>query len=480
MRPKRLLSSVVSLHVLFTVASILTSATLVADEPSERQLFDFEEAKDLEVWNNLELPEAQPKNLAVKIERVAEHATSGQHSLKLTFAGGTWPTVITTSVPDDWTTWQSFHADVTATRPCVVGFCVMQENSSRAPGWDGGVSRWAKTQFLQPGRNSISAALHPNEWSALRTKLENGRVLGKVVSLEIFVYQPHVGESIFVDNIRVSTVKEPPLTAPKTQFQVLGTDLTVTGVQELGKKLADQWTMPESQSSGQLESRFRDVYDAMKKEHPRAILAILRDGEPGYDPAAPEKVFSGWRDAYWSSHGPDGLTTDRAANFGKSATQEIFMRHRSPLMRVDLSSIPTGSKILAAQFLVVRAGEKAKEHSPLKPSMWAIEPCNRPWVETEVDAYRYAGDKYWKTIGGMAWDGDDPDFLPVYVAHGPSQPDSCHWDFTHAVRFWTSGQHPNHGFMLHGDSKDWFQTWYREAPEIKNRPAVFVIYEPKP
>ena len=248
--------------------------------------------------------------------------------------------MIMTRVPEDWTSWHTFHADVTATRPCVVGFCVMQEASLRAPVWDDGVSRWAKTQFLQPGRNTTSANLHPNEWSALRTKLENGRVLGKVVSLEIFLYRPHDGESIFVDNIRVSAMKEPTPPATKTPFKVLGTGLPVTGVQELGKKLSDQWTMSESQTAEQLEARFRSQYDELKRTHPRAVLALLRDGEKGYDPNDP-----------------------------------------------------------------------AKEHSPLKPNMWAIEACNRPWSETEVDAYRYAGDKYWKAIDGIWWERDNPDFL---------------------------------------------------------------------
>jgi hypothetical protein len=111
--------------------------------------------------------------------------------------------------------------------------------------------------------------------------------------------------------------------------------------------------------------------------------------------------------------------------------------------------------------------------------MWVVEACNRPWAEHEVDAYRYSRDKYWQAIGGMAWDGNDPDFWPIYLAHGPSQPGCCHWDLTHAVRFWTDGQHANHGFMLHGDSKDWFRAWFREATVIKNRPALLVIYEPK-
>jgi len=43
-----------------------------------------------------------------------------------------------------------------------------------------------------------------------------------------------------VNNIPISTAKETP---PKEdeQFKVLGTDLVVSGVAELGKKLRDQW-----------------------------------------------------------------------------------------------------------------------------------------------------------------------------------------------------------------------------------------------
>lgn len=448
-------------------------------EETELRLFDFEQDADLLPWSNLKLPGAKSAEPDVKIEQSAENATAGKSSLKLTFSGGAWPTVITRQVPEDWTDWNTFQADVTASRACVAGFCVMQENSSRAAGWDGGVSRWAKTQFLKAGKNTVTAELHPNEWSALRTKLENGRVLGKVVSLEIFLYQPLNGETLFVDNIRVSTKKQPPAVPSATKFQVLGTDLHVANIQELSKKLADQWTMPTEQTAEERQALFQKRFDELKAGHPKAVLAVFRDGERGFDPAMPEKVYSGWRDAYWSSHGPDGLTIDRSTNFGASETQEIFMRHRSPLMKVDVSSIPVGSNILAAELLIVRAGDPAREHSPLKPNMWVVEACNRPWAEHEVDAYRYSRDKYWQAIGGMAWDGNDPDFWPIYLAHGPSQPGCCHWDLTHAVRFWTDGQHANHGFMLHGDSKDWFRAWFREATVIKNRPALLVIYEPK-
>jgi hypothetical protein len=208
------------------------------------------------------------------------------------------------------------------------------------------------------------------------------------------------------------------------------------------------------------------------------VLVTLRDGEKNYDPAQPDKVYAGWRDAHINSHGPDGNYVSRARNSGKAATQEIFMRHRTALSRVDLSSIPQGAEILAARLIIVRASPSGKTNNPEQPNLWVVEPCNRPWEEYEVNAFQYAKDKFWKEIGGYYW-GDDPDFLPTFLAYGPGQPKVNAWDFAEAVRFWTSGKHANHGFMLHGDSKDYIMAHTREAKEITDRPAVLVIYEPK-
>jgi hypothetical protein len=327
------------------------------------------------------------------------------------------------------------------------------------------VSRWTKTIFAQPGRNALSEPLHRTDWQAILPKL------GPVVTFEIFLYAPHPGESIWIDNVRLSTRKEKEPEA-KREFRVLGTDWTVTGVIELGKKLKDQWTPPAPKTVDQVEAEFRASYEKLKAEHPRAQLAVFRDGENGY---------AGWTDAYFNSHGPDAMTFERSENGGRRETAEMFMRHRSPLQRVELSSIPAGSKILAARLIVCQAGElTSKEHNPLeKPTMWVVEPCARPWVETEVNAYEYAKDKFWKAIGGQYY-GADPDFLPVYLAFGPGQGKVNVWDFTEAVRFWTEGQHENHGFMLHGDSHDWMgRACYREYPDVRQRPAVLVVYEPK-
>jgi hypothetical protein len=445
--------------------------------PREVVLFDFETPADLEAWSNLILPDARQQEPAAKVERSLEHATRGAHSLKISFAGGSWSTVTTTAVPGDWMPYWTFKADVTASRPCVVGFTVLQEKSRRGTGWDPVVSRWARTAFLQPGKNTVVATLHDSNNYSINTRL------GKVVRLEVFMYRPHKGESIYVDNIRISTAKEEP---PKTitKFPVLGTDLVVageiSGVHELGMKLKDRWRKPQEKTLAQVEAEIRATSDHLKNKHPGAVLALFRDGEKGFDPGQPERVFAGWKDAYWSSHGPDGATVERAQNLGRSDSHEIFMRHRSPLMRVDLASIPIGSKILAAWLLVVRGDYPAgKEHGPDRPNMWVVEPCNRPWEEYEVNAYEYAHDKFWKAIGG--WDyGADPDFEPVYLAHGPSQGKVNTWDFTHAVRYWTDGKHANHGFMLHGDAGDWLgRAHSREAANVKDRPAVWVIYQPK-
>jgi hypothetical protein len=166
----------------------------------------------------------------------------------------------------------------------------------------------------------------------------------------------------------------------------------------------ERWTPPDHNSVEQVEAEFRARYAELKKKHPKAVLAVLRDGEKGQDPARPDKVYSGWKDAYWTSHGPDTNFVERGINKGKSASHEIFMRHRSPLMRVDLSAIPIGSTVLAARLILVRANEKyPEEHNPeKKPTMWVVEPCNRPWQEYEVNAFEYAKDKFWKDYGGTS------------------------------------------------------------------------------
>src|SRR6185503_7481998 len=128
-----------------TIALLLFAGVAAAEESASAILYDFEAKDSLEGWENLVLPQSKEREPAVKMEQVSDHATSGKQCLKLTFAGGNWPTVTTTKVDDAWLRYQTFHADVFAARPCLVGFTVFQEKSERGEGWEPLISRWTKT-----------------------------------------------------------------------------------------------------------------------------------------------------------------------------------------------------------------------------------------------------------------------------------------------------------------------------------------------
>jgi len=436
----------------------ILSAAAVGDDDADRVLFTFDKAEEAAAWTNLDFG----KEPTAKIER------SPQPALKVTFAGGRWPSIRTSSVPDDWTAWKTLAAEVTVSRPCLIGLHAMQEKSLRNDGWDGCISRWGRTFFLKPGKNDLRASLEDPSGNGYGL---NPKKYGKVTAFEIFFYAPRDGESMEIGSIRLLREKTAPK-PPATKFKVAGTDLETANVRDLGKSLKDKWTKPEPKSVDQVEAEFKEQYQRLKSDHPRAVLATFRQGENGYD---------GWRDAHMDSHGPDTNTQARARNRGTSETEESFMRHRSLLHRADLSAIPTGATILSARLIVVASDvEFEKGRDPrVDPNLWVAEPCNRPWVENEVNAYEYAKDKFWGAPGGMTW-GEDGDFLPTYLAHGPGNAPVSTWDFTEAVKFWTEGRHPNHGFMLHGDSFHYMgRTHCRESKDVRSRPAILVVYEPK-
>ena len=73
---------------------------------------------------------------------------------------------------------------------------------------------------------------------------------------------------------------------------------SATAVIELGKKRKENWTRPEPRTLAQVEEEFRSRFAELKKQHPGAVLAVLRDGEKGHDPAQPDLAYAGWKDAY--------------------------------------------------------------------------------------------------------------------------------------------------------------------------------------
>jgi len=477
-----------------------TRGAEVASPPgsSEVLLFDFEDEAGARDWSPVKLPDLKDDQPAPQIEIVAEKATSGKRCLKLTFDGGVWPAVSTARLPvgGTWNEYRTLRADITVDRPCVVGFRVCQEKSAD-DALDNDRSRWNKTMILQEGRNEVVVLIH-DRGNAVHDRW------GAVTTFIVDAFQPAKGQVVYLDHVRLGRdmpkvkfssvshlwspyslggyssvlAREYEKTGELARFAVLGTDWTVSDPMALSEKLKSAWTRRKPQAVDEVEADFALVYQQLKKEHPRAVMAVFRDGQKGYDPANPERVYAGWRDTHISSHGPDGPNDWRQRSHGSLPRLEAFMRHRSALMSVDLQSIPVGAKILAGRLVIARAMDRDSKR-PEKPNMWVVEPCRRAWDEQAANCYYYAPEKLWAAHNGCSY-GDDGDFCPVYVAHGPGGAgEASVWDFLDAVKFWTCGRHENHGFMLHGDSHDHMQIHSRESQELKKRPAVLVIYEAK-
>ena len=454
----------------------------------EHVLFDFEDEGCVRAWSGIDvyaLREAEakaagakpaapvPPEPPVKIEWTSSDATHGKHALKLTFAGGRFPTISATSPLDDWRPFKSFHADVTAGRTCMAIFRAMATTSRYGTSYNDGTSRWEFAARLQPGRNSLVVA----------APAYADRLWKDVQNVNIYMYQPHAGESITVDNIRLSTevpkalspFDDTRIAVPPGQYKVLGTNLEVRDVNELAEKLKGEWGKPQDQTVEQVEAGVQAEYAKAKQDHPEAVLAMLREGRKGYDPAHPERPFEGWADAGTPSHGPTGLNMACFANAGKREAIETCFRNRPGFLRVDLSCLPQGAQILSARLIVVRAVDMGDRWQ--KPTMHVAEPCNRPWREYEVNVYEYARDQFWNQYAGMTW-GDDGDFSAVLLAHGPTGGKTSSWYFTHAVKYWTDGQHPNHGFILYGvPNVDYLNVYSRECQVVRNRPCLAVTYE---
>lgn len=66
-----------------------------------------------------------------------------------------------------------------------------------------------------------------------------------------------------------------------------------------------------------VEAAFQARFAQLNREHPRAVLAVLREGAMGYDPSQLDKVYAGWKDAYFNSHGPDGNYVELPAITGR-------------------------------------------------------------------------------------------------------------------------------------------------------------------
>ena len=474
----------------FFACSVLASAALPSsaqdkkESPPDQVLFNFADPAILREWKAAKLPELATAQPAPQIEIADKH-------LKITFSGGDWPTVGTTKIPvvGDWKPFQTLKVDLTVDRPSIAYFRVNQSKSDD----NGQPYCWQKTLNLPVGRTAAILMI--------RNGLGNlDPARGDVVSFNIGMFRPEKGQTLLVGNIQLGSdwpapktlgwyspynhdgysaavAREYQRTGAVPTFKVLGTHLEVADLKDLALRLKDQWNKPAPKLIEQVEADFRAEFAKLQKEHPHAVLSILRDGERGWDPAQPDKVYAGWKTVYITSHGPDGPNRGRENSAKLSDTVEAFMRHRSVLMEVDLTTIPKEAKILSAKLVVTRSSDGREP--PAKPNMWVAEPCNRAWDENSATCYSYARGKLWKAVNGLYY-GDDPDYWPLFIAHGPAGGGAVSvLDFTEAIKFWRDGQHANHGFFLHGDSVDYMKMYTKLSKEVKQRPAVMVIYDPK-
>jgi len=495
---------------------LLVMAGVAAVAPAdEAVLFDFEDDGDLVDWSPLKLADPKARGAGeppAKIELSTEGATSGRRALKLTFAGGKYPTVVCTRAPhpEMWFGYKTFRADVTVPRECAVVFRFVYEKTSRKWGWTSNHSRRVKIARCEKGRNAIVDYIRfPGSEKAL----------GKPVTLEIYMLRPRKGESIAIDNIRLST-ERPDHTTPFRErnphyvgedlgrnarypwypmphkLRILGENLTVTSARRLGDLKKRLWKRPTVTSLEEIEGNWRKLYADIRRTHPGALFAVFRQGDKGFDPKHPEKVFGGWEDCYMLAHDP-GHQFERVLGEapGKQPRTEVFVHRRSTLWRIDLSSIPKGSNILAARFVFAKAywgkeenwaklkpGDAYYDFSPLKPTLYIAMPVNRPWVENEASGFEWARDRFWKETCAMSWDGDDPDLLPIVLAYGGTGLNFGEWNFTRLVDYFVNGDRPNWGFTLACPSGYFHNNsvWTSEAPVLKNRPALMVIYESRP
>jgi len=473
--------------------SFLCGAAGLAAE--DTVLYDFGKEDAAKDWAPARLAEVAKDQPAPKIEigqpGAPALAPAGK-CLKITFDGGDWPVIGTTKIPvqGNWKAFQTLKADLTADRPGVAYFRVCQGKPDEFPLLK--QPHWERTMILLPGRNEVTLMIRQGIG---RMDPQNG----DVTSFLIGMFQPEKDQVLLVGNVRLSPEWPPPKvigwyspynhdgysaavareyqrTGAVTRFKVLGTDLEVADLPDLAAKLKAKWAKPEPKTIEQVETDFKAEFEKLKQGHPKATMAILREGEKGYDPADPGKAYTGWRFVYISCHGPDGPNSGREKTPNKYETVEAFMRHRSILAQADLSGIPKGATILAARLVVTRSGA-ADLKVPEKPNLWVAEPCNRDWDDKAANCYVYAPRKLWKAVSGLYY-GDDPDYWPVFLAHGPAGGGAVSvWDFTEAVRFWLDGKHENHGFFLHGDSNDYMSMYTPLARDVKRRPAILVIYE---
>jgi hypothetical protein len=215
----------------------------------------------------------------------------------------------------------------------------------------------------------------------------------------------------------------------------------------------------------------------IQKSHPQVKLWVLRNGKAGFHHQNPQELYRGCDDTYLNCHEPESMLMHSGiVNHGHDNINEIFMRHRTALLRFDLSHLPADTKVLYSALQISRTEHFETSRCHLNKNLWVIEPCNRPWVESEVNAFQYARHKYWNNYSGKQWHSQDPDSHPIFASFAHGQGQRTIWDLTSITKKWIKGDIENHGFWLYGDSRDWLlRAHFSESKDQDKRPTLYLI-----
>ena len=191
---------------------------------------------------------------------------------------------------------------MTVDKPCVAIFRIVFDHKPDTKRVD--IPRWEKAALCQPGKNTVveEFVLDP--------------AFGKAVAFEVGLYNAQKGQVIYVDGVRflktapgaitpsgselcpLRTVAEALSADGNPGWKVLGEE-EVADSFDLAVRHKDKWVKPNASNPRTMEQIEKEA-DAkltdLTKSHPKAVLGTFRRGQKGYDPANPDKEFTGWSD----------------------------------------------------------------------------------------------------------------------------------------------------------------------------------------
>lgn len=274
-------------------------------------------------------------------------------------------------------------------------------------------------------------------------------------------------------SLRASVVRAPAapfiLTTPHAEVRVLGTlfvvsvapDATRVEVEEGRVRVRRLPDGPAADvAAGQVASAGRSGAPSVR---PLIRTRSFQDG------VAPAPDYAGTRDTTLSMREP-------ATNFGAREMLGLYRaadNHQVALIRWDVSSIPPGSRVLAAEITVWVTGS-------LQGADYRVYEARRPWEEREATWKFAASGQAWQIPGAQA--DRDRGARPL-AALAPPQPGFYTFALNDAgvalVQSWVHAPAANHGIVIAGaaPAPGW-EFNARESTPPDRRPRLTVTYHP--